>query len=165
MKNLSKSAKSTRFTAIALSAMLAFGAAVTGAKPAQAAGQNDIFGLLVGAAIGGIVGSNIGSGKGQLAATAVGTLIGAGVGSNIASGGKRHSSAPRTVYAPRRTVPTRIAYVPVRVDAHDHGHSSRYHGRKWLRKGHGHAPHHVAPRSHYRGDGHRHDRRHGHRYN
>ncbi|MBT3553798.1 MAG: glycine zipper 2TM domain-containing protein [Rhodospirillaceae bacterium] len=160
MKTPSKTTKTTRFIGIALSAILAFGAAVTGAKPAQAAGQNDILGLLFGAAIGGIVGSNIGSGKGQLAATAAGTLIGASVGSQVASGGTRYSrpSATRTVYVPQRTTPTRIVYVPVRPEYRgDHKNSNHYHGRKWRR--HGHVPSWTPPQRHYRGDGHRNSRR------
>jgi hypothetical protein len=162
MKTLSKTTKTTRFIAIALSAMLAFGAAVTGAKPAQASGQNDILGLLFGAAIGGIVGSNIGSGKGQLAATAAGTLIGASVGSQVASGGTRYSrpSTSRTVYVPQPTTPTRIVYVPVRPEYRDNRkHASYNHGRKWRRFGRGHVPRWVPAQRHYRGDGHRHSRR------
>jgi hypothetical protein len=117
---------------------------------------------LFGAAIGGIVGSNIGGGKGQLAATAAGTLIGAGVGSQIASGGTRYSSAPRTrtVYVPQPTTPTRIVYVPVRPEYHgDHKYSGHYHGRKWHRGGQGQVPRWVPQQRHYRGDGHRHSRR------
>ena len=162
MKTLSKTTKTTRFIAIALSAMLTFGAAVTGTKSAQAAGQNDILGLLFGTAIGGIVGSNIGSGKGQLAATAAGTLIGVGVGSSIANGDTRYSrpSTTRTVYVPQPTTPTRIVYVPVRPEYRgDHKHSSHNHGRKWRRDGHGHVPRWTPPKRHYRGDGHRYSRR------
>lgn len=162
METRKNSRKSTKFIAIALSAMLAFGAAVTGAKPAQAAGQNDILGLLFGAAIGGIVGSNIGSGKGQLAATAAGTLIGAGVGSSIANGDTGYSrpTATRTVYVPQRTTPTRIVYVPVRPEYRDgYKHSKHYNGRKWRRGGHGHVPRWTPPGRHYRGDGHRNSRR------
>ena len=139
MKTLSKTTKTTRFIAIALSAMLTFGAA-----------------------IGGIVGSNIGSGKGQLAATAAGTLIGAGVGSSIANGGTRYSrpSTTRTVYVPQPTTPTRIVYVSVRPEYRgDHKHSSHNHGRNWRRGGHGHVPRWTPPKRHYRGDGYRHSRR------
>lgn len=157
------SRKTTRFIAIALSAMLAFGAAVTGAKPAQAAGQNDILGLLFGAAIGGIVGSNIGSGRGQLAATAAGTLIGASVGSSMASGNTRRYSRPapaRTVYVQRPTTPTRIVYVPVRPEYRaEHDHSSHYHGRNSRRGGHGIVPRWTPPKRHYPGDGHGYSRR------
>jgi hypothetical protein len=158
MKTSNASTKTTKFIAIALSAMLAFGAAVTGAKPASAAGQNDILGLLFGAAIGGIVGSNIGSGRGKLVATAAGTLIGGGFGSSIASGGTLYTrnQPARTVYVPRRTTPTRIVYVPARPQSYnDHGHSSHYHGRKWRRAGHGHVPRWVPPHRHRRGDGYR----------
>ncbi|WP_367181424.1 glycine zipper 2TM domain-containing protein, partial [uncultured Mameliella sp.] len=54
------------------------------------------------AAIGGIVGSNIGSGRGKLVATAAGTLIGAGIGSSVANGstGYTRPASPRTVYVP-----------------------------------------------------------------
>ncbi len=118
--------------------MLTFGAAVTGAKPAQAAGQNDILGLLFGAAIGG------------------------GVGSSIANGGTRYSrpSTTRTVYVPQPTTPMRIVYVPVRPEYRgDHKHSSHNQGRKWRRGGHGHMPRWTPPKRHYRGVGHRHSRR------
>jgi len=46
---------------------------------------NQLGGTLLGAAAGGLIGSTIGSGSGQLAATAAGTLIGAAVGGSIGS--------------------------------------------------------------------------------
>lgn len=46
-------------------------------------GQKQTFGTLIGAAAGGLAGSQIGRGKGQLAATAVGTLLGAFAGNAV----------------------------------------------------------------------------------
>ncbi len=51
------------------------------AVPAQS--QQINMGTLLGAGVGGFAGSNIGSGKGQLAATAIGTLLGAFLGGQI----------------------------------------------------------------------------------
>jgi surface antigen len=46
-------------------------------------GPNQTGGTLVGAALGGLVGSQFGHGGGRLAMTAIGTLAGAAIGSNI----------------------------------------------------------------------------------
>ena len=46
-------------------------------------GKKQTFGALGGAAAGGLLGAQIGSGKGQLAATAAGVLLGALIGSEI----------------------------------------------------------------------------------
>lgn len=46
-------------------------------------GQKEGIGTILGAAGGGLLGSQFGSGSGQLAATAAGTLLGALIGSNI----------------------------------------------------------------------------------
>lgn len=47
------------------------------------AGQKETFGTLGGAALGGLLGAQFGSGTGKLAATAVGVLIGALAGSEV----------------------------------------------------------------------------------
>jgi surface antigen len=49
----------------------------------QDVGTKQTIGTLLGAGAGGLVGSQIGSGRGQLAAVAAGTLIGAIVGSEV----------------------------------------------------------------------------------
>jgi surface antigen len=46
-------------------------------------GGNEVGGTLMGAALGGLVGSQFGRGDGRLAATAAGTLLGAYVGNSI----------------------------------------------------------------------------------
>lgn len=46
-------------------------------------GTKETFGTLGGAALGGLLGSQIGSGKGRLAATAVGVLLGAYAGNSL----------------------------------------------------------------------------------
>ena len=46
-------------------------------------GGNEVGGTLMGAALGGLVGSQFGSGGGQLAMTAAGTLLGAYIGNSI----------------------------------------------------------------------------------
>jgi len=48
-------------------------------------GPKQTFGTLGGAALGGLAGSQIGGGKGQLAATAAGVLIGAFLGNEVGS--------------------------------------------------------------------------------
>ena len=64
-------------------------------KPAHA--DERIFGTLLGAAGGGLIGSRIGSGRGQLAATAFGTLVGAMVGHRIAQTHTRPAATTVTV--------------------------------------------------------------------
>lgn len=44
---------------------------------------NETTGMLVGAGLGGLVGSQVGSGTGQLAATAIGVLIGSQLGASV----------------------------------------------------------------------------------
>ena len=46
-------------------------------------GQKQQMGTIAGAGLGALVGSQIGHGKGQLAAVAIGTLVGAGIGNSI----------------------------------------------------------------------------------
>ena len=46
-------------------------------------GQKQQMGTIVGAGLGALAGSQIGHGKGQLAAVAIGTLIGAGIGNSV----------------------------------------------------------------------------------
>ncbi|GEM_PF-1387024 len=90
-------------------------------QPVKAAGDNEIIGTLIGAAVGGFLGSNVGKGKGQLAATAVGTLLGAGIGNTMATSDRQitntvYNPQPRVVYQPRPIPRQRVVYVdrPVR---------------------------------------------------
>jgi surface antigen len=46
-------------------------------------GGNEVGGTLMGAALGGLVGSQFGRGEGRLAATAAGTLLGAYIGNSV----------------------------------------------------------------------------------
>ena len=54
-----------------------------GLSACQTTGENQAFGSVLGAALGGWAGSQIGSGDGQLAATAAGALLGAYVGGQV----------------------------------------------------------------------------------
>ncbi len=64
-------------TAIALAAMLSLSACVTDQ------GQKQTLGTLIGAGLGGLAGSQIGSGSGQLAAVGAGVLLGGLLGSEV----------------------------------------------------------------------------------
>lgn len=59
---------------------------------ANDAGPNQTGGALIGAGLGGLLGSQFGRGDGRLAATAIGVLAGAAIGSNI---GKRLDDVDR----------------------------------------------------------------------
>ena len=85
-------------------------------QPAKAGSDTEVFGTLIGAAVGGFVGSNVGKGKGQLAATAVGVLLGAGIGNTVATLNTGYNNTvyapqPRVVYTPRPRVVERVVYV------------------------------------------------------
>ncbi|MBT3915885.1 MAG: glycine zipper 2TM domain-containing protein [Rhodospirillaceae bacterium] len=91
------------------------------AAPVKAASDQEFIGTLIGAAVGGFLGSNVGKGKGQLAATAVGTLLGAGIGNTMATSDRQitntvYNPQPRVVYEPRPQPRQRVVYVerPVR---------------------------------------------------
>ena len=64
-------------TAIALAAMISLSACVTDQ------GQKQTLGTLIGAGLGGLAGSQIGSGTGQLAAVGAGVLLGGLLGSEV----------------------------------------------------------------------------------
>ena len=68
--------KTTRI-AIALAAMVSLAACVTDA------GEKQTLGTLIGAGLGGLAGSQIGSGTGQLAAIGAGVLLGGLLGSEV----------------------------------------------------------------------------------
>ena len=74
-------------TAIALAAMISLSACVNDQ------GQKQTMGTLIGAGLGGLAGSQIGSGTGQLAAIGVGVLLGGLLGSEI---GKSLDKADQT---------------------------------------------------------------------
>ncbi len=89
---------------IALSLSLAL------AAPTAASAQSrnkELFGTLGGAALGGFLGSQIGSGKGRLAATGAGVLIGGLLGNQI---GRSLDSADRT--AVNRSQYQALEYTP-----------------------------------------------------
>ncbi len=90
------------------------------AQPVKAASDQEVIGTLIGAAVGGFLGSNVGKGKGQLAATAVGTLLGAGIGNTMANSDRQIINTvynpqpkyePRVVYEPRPQPRQRVIYV------------------------------------------------------
>ncbi|MBI2108986.1 MAG: glycine zipper 2TM domain-containing protein [Parcubacteria group bacterium] len=73
-------------------------------------GNKQTGGMLIGGAIGGLAGSQIGSGKGQLAATALGVLLGAWAGSEVGASLDRADRmyAERAAMVALETNPTRV---------------------------------------------------------
>ncbi len=78
---------------------LVFAIMLSVAACAQNQGQKQNIGTLLGAGLGGLAGSQIGSGKGKLAAVGIGVLLGALVGSEV---GKSLDKADQ-LYAERTT--------------------------------------------------------------
>ena len=68
----------TRIITIALIALT-----LTACGPGNRRGGNEVGGTLIGAAVGGLLGSQFGKGSGQLAMTALGVLAGAAIGNHI----------------------------------------------------------------------------------
>ena len=68
--------KASKVTAVVLATALMAGCVTQG-------NQKEFAGTLLGAGLGGLAGSKIGGGKGQLAAVAIGTLAGAVIGGGI----------------------------------------------------------------------------------
>lgn len=64
-----------------LAAIIAVTASLAACVPHH--GQKQVGGTLIGAGLGGLLGSTMGRGKGQLAAVAAGTLLGAFVGNQV----------------------------------------------------------------------------------
>ncbi len=75
--------KRTLLSLTLIAALGVSGCAAQGEQNAWGMGNKQTVGTLGGAALGGILGSNVGGGKGQIAATAIGTLLGAYAGSSI----------------------------------------------------------------------------------
>ena len=73
--------KSTRISVFAIPALAA--ALSLGGCANDQRGNREVGGTLMGAAIGGFLGSLIGKGNGRLAATAIGTLAGAAIGNSV----------------------------------------------------------------------------------
>ena len=102
------------------------------AMPAKVhAGDTSLWGTTFGAALGGYVGSTIGKGRGNLAATAFGTLVGAGFGNSIGRSFDRrtyYAPAPQHVYYAPVYRPYRPNYVaPISVPHHNQ--NKNYHSR------------------------------------
>ena len=83
----------TQFTKISMVLMVAV---ALGACAGQGQGGKEFGGTLIGAAAGGLLGSQFGSGSGKLAAVAAGTLLGAWVGNEV---GKSLDRADRLAMA------------------------------------------------------------------
>lgn len=84
-------------------------------------GTKQTMGTLLGAAGGGLLGSQIGKGRGQLAAVAAGTLVGALVGSEL---GKSLDRTDRLALAgAQRTAGTAPLHQPIHWRNPDSGHS------------------------------------------
>lgn len=74
----------TKILALALASVLALGAcAQDGSSNPWGMGNKQTIGTGVGAVVGGVLGSNVGKGKGQLWATGAGALLGAFAGSSV----------------------------------------------------------------------------------
>ena len=90
-------------------------------------GPNQTMGTLVGAAAGGLAGSQFGSGNGRLAATAAGTLLGAYAGNQW---GSAVDGQNQTYYAPppphRHPGHDRRSYRRGQRDGYDHGYNDGY---------------------------------------
>ena len=76
MKTIKQKLSISSISAVALVALLLSGCVTNG-------NQKEVAGTLLGAGLGGWAGSNIGGGKGRLAATAAGVLIGGLVGRGV----------------------------------------------------------------------------------
>jgi surface antigen len=61
-------------------------AAVISSTTLPAYAEEHLLGTLIGGAAGAAIGSNVGKGKGNIAAIAVGTLVGAGIGNSLSGG-------------------------------------------------------------------------------
>lgn len=80
--------------------IMTFGAATV--DNTAKAGDN-VLGTLLGAAGGGFVGSNVGNGRGRLAATAFGALLGAYVGNRVQNSHSNNYVQPAPAYPYNRT--------------------------------------------------------------
>lgn len=92
---------------IATAAGAALLAASATVAPASASDfNNNPLGLFIGAAAGGLIGSQIGQGQGRIVATAAGTFIGAMIGANAGSYDRDYRTPTYARPAPR--TPSRI---------------------------------------------------------
>jgi surface antigen len=101
---------------------MALAVALIAPAGAKADGEYTLFGTLGGAALGGFLGSKIGSGKGQLAATGAGVLLGGFIGHQI---GKSLDSRDRSAmaYTQRQALETAPSNQPVAWRNPDSGNS------------------------------------------
>ena len=128
-------------------ALLTAAIMVAGIPANQAAANSDqeLFGTLIGAAVGGLVGAQFGRGDGKLATTAIGTLVGAGIGNSISRNGRYTVFAPRPLPRHRTVVvdpKPRVVYARYKVyppkrnwDKKRHWNQKRSRGR-WTPPGH-----------------------------
>lgn len=100
-----------KFVAPVVAVMLLAGCQSNGMTPQQQMGG------LLGAAAGGVVGSQFGSGRGQLATTAAGAVLGGYLGTEVAAPGQPPQVVVREVPAPRY------------VESNHGYHGSHGHGR------------------------------------
>lgn len=112
-----------------LCALLLLGACVTD----RGAGPNQTMGTLLGAAAGGLVGSQIGGGQGRLAAVAAGTLLGAYAGNQIGAQADRTNG--QAIATPRPA-------------PHRHGYSYRQGRRDGYADGYGYGYRDAHPYYH-----------------
>lgn len=96
--------------------LAALGAASLSPAPAQAGGDNEFLGTIMGAGLGGFLGSQIGHGSGRLAATGAGVFLGGLAGNSIGRSADRtyhYYPAPRRAYyAPTYTTVYEETYEP-----------------------------------------------------
>jgi hypothetical protein len=71
---------------------------IAAAAPAQAGGPNETLGTIIGAAGGGLIGSQIGRGPGKAAATVAGIAVGAAIGNGIGRDADRAGPGPVYVH-------------------------------------------------------------------
>ena len=82
---------------------------------------NEVGGTLMGAALGGLVGSQFGHGDGRLAATAAGTLLGAAIGNSV--GRKLDDEDRRRIRYAETSAYTGPLDQPIRWNNPSNGHS------------------------------------------
>jgi surface antigen len=74
---------------------------LVGSSAAPASARNEeLIGTGVGAAVGGLFGSQFGKGSGQLVSTGLGVAVGGAIGNNIGRDMEEQPSAPQDAYVP-----------------------------------------------------------------
>ena len=146
----------TKFMHLGAAAIVATGLAV---QPA-AADDGRIFGTIIGAALGGLAGSQVGKGDGRLIAVGTGAVVGGWIGQEVFSDRKSSQQAQRDVVLRDRTIDYPVYEAPPepevivverRVEVHHHHYEERprnhWKAKHKCRK-HWHKHHRGNPRRH-----------------